>query len=94
MYGKEKMQSSVKDEAGKNAEWNETFVLKNIREQILNGEEMVLNSYDEDVLVHDFIVGTRPIPWQDFCFDEHEKQMTVDLYDKKKKKCGKLTFKT
>jgi hypothetical protein len=42
MYGKEKMQTTVKDEAGKEAEWDEKFVLKNIREQILNGEEMVL----------------------------------------------------
>ena len=42
MYGKEKMQTTVKDEAGKEADWDEKFVLKNIREQILNGEEMVL----------------------------------------------------
>ena len=63
MYGKEKMQSSVKDEAGKEAKWEEKFVLENIREQILNGEEMVLNTYDEDVVFHDFLGGTRPIPW-------------------------------
>jgi len=94
MYGKEKMQTTVKDEAGKEAQWDEKFVLKNIREQILNGEEMVLQSFDEDLLIHDFIGGARPIPWQDFCFDEKEKEMTVDLYDKKKKKCGTLTFKT
>ena len=55
---------------------------------------MVLQTFDEDLLVHDFIGGARPIPWQDFCFDEKEKEMTVDLYDKKKKKCGALTFKT
>ena len=45
-------------------------------------------------MVHDFLGATRPIPWQDFCADEEEKTMTVDLYDKKKKKSGTLTFKT
>lgn len=94
MYGKEKMQTSVKDEAGKEAQWDEKFVLKNIREQILNGEELVFSTFDEDVLIHDFIGGSRPIPWQDFCFNEKEKETMVDLYDKKKKKCGTLTFRT
>ena len=53
----------------------------------------MLQTFDEDLLVHDNIGNARPIPWQDFCFDENEKTFTVDLYDKKKKKCGTLTFK-
>lgn len=93
-YGNNKMQTTVKDEAGKEATWDEKFTLKNIREQILNGEELVLNTYDEDLVMHDFLGAARPIPWQDFCFDEKEKVTTVDLYDKKKKKAGTLTFKT
>ena len=62
-YGKTIMKTSVKDDAGKKAEWNETFKLENIREQILNGEEMKLDSFDEDILVHDYIGGAWPIPW-------------------------------
>jgi len=93
-FGKSIVKTTVKDEAGKEATWDEKFTLNNIKGQILNGEELVLNSYDEDLLIHDFLGGSRPIPWQDFCFDETEKTMTVDLYDKKKKKAGTLTFKT
>jgi hypothetical protein len=39
------------------------FILENICEEVLNGEEMVLKSYDQDVLVDDFIGATRPLPW-------------------------------
>lgn len=88
------MKTSVKDDAGKKAEWNETFKLENIREQILNGEEMKLDSFDEDILVHDYIGGAWPVPWQDFCHDTVLKCHQVDLYDKKKKKAGWLKYST
>lgn len=86
------MKTTTKDEAGKHAEWNEEFELKNIREQILNGEEMILQTYDEDVVLHDFLGASRPIPWQDFCHNEEPQVMTVDLFDKKKKKTGTIKF--
>lgn len=94
LYGKDIMKTSVKDDAGKKAEWNETFKLENVREQILNGEEMKLDSFDEDILIHDYIGGAWPIPWQDFCHDTAMKTHQVDLYDKKKKKAGWLKFST
>lgn len=68
-YGKEMMQSTTKDNAGKHAVWNESFDLNQIREKVLNGDELVLQTYDEDVTLHDFLGASKPILWQDFCHD-------------------------
>ena len=42
------MQTTVKDDAGKSATWNETFTLDNIYEAVLNGEELIFTAWDED----------------------------------------------
>ena len=79
------MQTSVQDDAGKYAKFDETFILENIREQVLNDEELVLETYDEDVLQHDFLGAARPIWWADLINTEAEVVHTLDLYDKKTK---------
>ena len=52
------MRTAVQDDAGKQAVFNETFNQENIYEKLLNGEEMVLESYDEDVASSDLLGAT------------------------------------
>lgn len=62
-YKKDKIKTQTQDDAGKEADFNETFTLINIKEPILNGEELILEAYDEDLLSSDLLGVTRPIPW-------------------------------
>ena len=53
MYQDKEIATSVKDNAGKNAKWNEKLVLKNIQKSIKNNENLVLESFDKDPVGRD-----------------------------------------
>lgn len=55
------MQTTVKDDAGKSATWDETFTLDNVLEPVLNGEELTFTAWDEDNVSNDLLCVARPI---------------------------------
>ena len=57
------MKTTVKDDAGKHAEFNEVFLLDNIKEPIYCGDELILKAYDEDVVTNDYLGEILPIPY-------------------------------
>jgi len=63
MYRGNKMSTSVKDGAGTHAVFNENFELKMISEPVLNGEEVVFESWDKDALTDEHLGSTRPLMW-------------------------------
>lgn len=65
-----------------------------ISEPIFNGEEVVFESWDKDVLVDDHLGSARPMMWQDFAQDEEVHSHTLELYDHKNAKAGTLKFET
>jgi hypothetical protein len=64
------MQTTVKDDAGKEATWDETFVLENVFEAVLNGEELVMTAWDEDNVQNDLLCEARPKLYQDLVTNE------------------------
>ena len=69
------------------------FELERIREQVLNGEEITFETFDEDLVSSDPLGSTKPIPYQSFCENQQEQTHTFDLYIKKVIS-GKLFVKT
>ena len=61
---------------------------------MLNGDEVVFESYDKDILVDDHLGSSRPLMWQDFVQDEEVHSHTLDLYDRKNKKAGAIKLET
>lgn len=88
------MRTSVKDGAGTHAVFHESFELELISEAVFNGDEVVFESWDKDVVVDDHIGSARPLMWQDFVQDEQVHSHTLDLYDAKNNKAGALKFET
>jgi hypothetical protein len=62
-YGKEEMITKSAANSGHNAKWDQSFELRNVRQKILNGEELVFETYDEDASLHEFLGASRPINW-------------------------------
>ena len=62
--------SEVKDGAGKHAVFNQLFELKGIYEAVHNGEELVLESFDKDLVSSDALGTSRPLDWLSFVHDE------------------------
>ena len=92
----ETMQTTVKDDAGKSATWDETFVLENVYEAVLNGDELTFTAWDEDNVQNDLLCEARPKLFQDLVTNEMTQNHCVDLYDMKKKteKYGTLWYTT
>jgi len=55
MYQGREIKSTVKDDAGKFAQWNEKFNLKNVLKSVKDSEYFVLKTYDEDPVGRDFL---------------------------------------
>ena len=69
MYRGASYETKVQDDAGKRAEFHESFLLDGIGEAVFNGDEVVFKSYDKDIIVDDHLGSTRPAMWQDFVKD-------------------------
>ncbi len=55
------IKTTVKDDAGKYAKWNEKFELKCIEKAIAMGEELCLAAYDEDPVSADWLGAIKPM---------------------------------
>jgi hypothetical protein len=55
MYQGKEISTTVKDDAGKFAQWNEKFVLKNVMKSIKHNEPLILQAYDKDPIGADHL---------------------------------------
>lgn len=85
------IKTSVKGGAGKSATYNETFVLDDVRDRIMSGEDLIFESYDEDVVSDDYLASTKPVSYVDLIQSETETEHTFNFYEKRKK-VGSLTI--
>ena len=49
LYDSKKMETDVKDNAGKNAKWDETFQFPNVLQRLKGQDSLVFQAYDKDL---------------------------------------------
>jgi hypothetical protein len=76
------MKTTTKDNAGKNAQWNETFTLDNIHREISNGGSLRLEALDDDTMSDDWLGATQPISYSEFTRSSGDLYRTLDLLSK------------
>lgn len=81
MYNGKKVRTDTKDDAGKNAEWNEKFCLTQVQHQVQSGKRFVLEAYDHDVDADDLLGKTKGISYVTLVADEDLKEHELGLYD-------------
>ena len=89
-YNGKDVQTDVKDDAGKAAEWNEKFCLTQVADQVESGKRLVLEAYDKDLMSSDLLGKTKGISYVSLVENEELKNHTVQLFDKVKKVAGTL----
>ena len=88
------MKTSIKDDAGKQASWNEEFILENVEKQIQFGETLVIESFDQDALSSDWLGATVPITIANLIISSDTVKHTLVLNDKKGTKTGDVNIIT
>jgi len=89
-YNNLELQTTVKDEAGKKAKWDETFMLPNVYTNVKNRQTLQFEAFDKDIASSDFLGTTRQIGLEEWCADDQLQSHQVDLYDVKGKKVGNI----
>ena len=93
-YGRGTFETTVKDDAGKYALWNETFTLGNIAAQVQAGGSLVLEAFEKDLASSDFLGRIKPITFQSLADFEGAMKHNVEIFDEKKQKAGSMRFST
>jgi hypothetical protein len=94
-HGGKTLKTEVIDEGGKTPVWNEDFVLEYVEKEVKAGGSLVLNTYDEDGAVEEFLGGTKPIKYTELIKNSDvQKFNAVELVSAKGKKTGTITFET
>ena len=91
-YGRGEFATTVKDDAGKYAEWNEKFTLSSIEKWLDN--DLVLEAMEKDLASSDFLGSTKPIKFRELASWEGLVKHDVQIFDEKKKVCGSMKFTT
>ena len=94
MYNGQKVRTDTKDDAGKQAEWNERFCLTQVDQQVVSGKRFVLEAFDHDVDSDDSLGKSKGISFVSLVEDEEEHMHDLKLYDGASKETGHLTIKT
>jgi len=88
------MKTTVKGDAGKQAEWNEEFVLENIAREIDAGGKLRLEALDEDTLSNDWIGATLPIPYTELVGTTDVMVQKLEFLDKGGSEVGHVNVST
>ena len=64
-YGRGSFETTVKDDAGKYAVWNEQFVLHGINHEVEANKGFKLEAYEKDIASSDFLGRIKEISWKD-----------------------------
>ena len=93
-YGRGAFETTVKDDAGKYARWDEQFVLHGIKNEVESNKGLVLEAYEKDVASSDFLGRMKEISWKELTDWEGLVKHNVDIFDDKGVKTGSCKFTT
>ena len=93
-YGRGALETTVKDDAGKYALWNEQFVLHGVNREVEANKGLILEAYEKDVASSDFLGRIKEISWKELTDWEGLVKHNVDLLDDKGTKSGSCKFST
>ena len=88
------LKTAVKPEAGKEATWNEEFVLEDIAREIAAGGKLRLEALDEDTLSNDWIGATLPIPYTELVGTADVMAQKLEFLDKGGNEVGHVNVST
>lgn len=91
--GEQIHRTKTADDAGKEATFDELFILKGIAKQLEPDEEVTFQAFDEDVTSSDLLGQSKPFPYRKFCQNESPQEHTFDIFYKKDK-TGTIKIKT
>ena len=94
-YGDKTYQTEVKEDAGKNASWFETFVLFNVDKLAVKNTEIVFEAFDKEVVSKDKCIGfSDRIDLPDIVSDGKPIAFALELYNESGKLAGSLSVQT
>lgn len=93
LYNGKEVETDVKDDAGKAAEWNENFCLPQIEQQVLSGKGLVFRAYDKDLASSDLLGQSKPQSFLKLVENEEIQRHDLTLFDQDKK-IGQLIVQT
>lgn len=91
-YGRSQRQTTVAEDAGKHAIFNEKFELSNVLAEVEKDGELIFDAMEKDVGSSDLLGSTAPIKWKELCEYEGTMKKDVDILFKGKK-AGNLVYK-
>ena len=91
-YGRGEFATTVKDDAGKYAKWNEKFTLSSIEKW--HDSDFVLEAMEKDLASSDFLGSIKPIKFRELTSWEGLVKHDLKMFDEKNKVCGSIKFTT
>ena len=85
LYNGKEVETDVKDDAGKAAEWNENFCLPQIEQQVLSGKDLVFRAYDKDLASSDLLGSSKPQSFLKLVENEEIQKHDLTLFENDKK---------
>ena len=86
LQGEQLHRSKTASNAGKHAEMNERFALREIYRELEANDEVTFQAFDEDVGDKaEFLGQTKPMPYRKFCQSDEKMIFTLDLFNKKER---------
>mgnify|MGYP000391866202 CR=1 FL=1 len=82
-YGRGGFETTVKDDAGKYALFNETFTLHSIKNQVDDNRTLKLEAWEKDIGSSDFLGAIKEISWKELTDWEGLVKHNEDLFDDK-----------
>lgn len=93
-YARGGFETTIKDDAGKYALWNESFTLHGIRNQVEENRTLKLEAWEKDIASSDFLGEMKEVTWKELTDWEGLVKHNVDIFDKKGTKSGSCKFTT
>ena len=82
--------TKTQQDAGKHAEYDDTFKLEDIEMLVKGNEQIVFEAMDEDPAGADLLAKTQPIPYSTFVGSTDQQSTKIEIFDKKDKKAGDI----
>ena len=93
-YGRGALETTVKDGAGKYAEWYEKFELTNVKRWIEEGQMIQMDAMEKDPGSEDFLGAIKPLELKELCAWEGLNRHDLQFFDEKNALAGRLKFST
>lgn len=93
-FGGMELRTDVKDGAGKLAQWDETFQLSNIIDQVKGKGALVFEAYDKDLASSDLLGITDPLELVECAEDDRVKEFDLELFEPKGESAGHVKLST